>query len=216
MRQELVDLIQRMTVRENVVNSDDSISWQAHREAELLDDKTLVDELDAYLDQKPKKEQRSAVYFIIGKIGRNCLSEECASRQIGYSSQERDKYALAGLLDGLADIPKPESVDVRPLLPHLEDKRWRVRHSAIKSLKRCQNSYAEDKLLEILATTSDPCDAIYCHATLNQIGTHKALPALAQNLKSRKRDVKASAQAAIEAIEARESRPVAGGDDEPS
>lgn len=55
MRQELVDLIQRMTVRENVVNSDDSISWQAHCEAELLDDKTLVDELDAYLDQKPKK-----------------------------------------------------------------------------------------------------------------------------------------------------------------
>lgn len=81
-----------------------------------------------------------------------------------------------------------------------------MRHSAIKSLKRCQNAYAEDKLLEILATTSDPYDAIYCHATLSQIGMHKALPALAQNLKSRKRDVKASAQAAIEAIEARESR----------
>jgi hypothetical protein len=62
---------------------------------------------------------------------------------------------------------------------------------------------AEDKLLEILATTSDPNDIIYCHSTLNQIGTRKALPALTQNMRSRKRDVKISAQAAIEAIEAR-------------
>jgi hypothetical protein len=68
-------------------------------------------------------------------------------------------------------------------------------------------------LLEILATTSNPYDVIYCHATLNQIGTRKALPALTQNLKSRKRDVKVSAQAAIEAIKARGSQPVADADD---
>lgn len=205
MRQELVDLIRRMTVRQDVVNSDESISWQAHREAELLDDTSIVDELDAYLDQKPERDKRSAAYFIIGKIGWNCLSEQCASRLIEYSSEERDKYALAGLLERLADIPKPESVDVRPLFAFLKDKRWLVRYSAIQSLKRCQNAEVEDKLLEILAITSDPYDATYCHATLNQIGTRKALPALAQNLKSRKRDVKASAQAAIEAIEAREA-----------
>lgn len=205
MRQDLVDLIQRMTAREKVANSDNSISWQAHREAELLADKTLIDELDAYLDQKPEREQRSAAYFIIGKIGTNCLSEECASRLIGYSSRESDKHALARILELLADIPKPESVDVGPLFYLLKDKRWRVRYSAIQSLKHCQNAEAEDRLLEILATTSDPYDATYCHATLNQIGTRKTLPALAQNLKSRKRDVKASAQAAIEAIEVREA-----------
>jgi len=83
-----------------------------------------------------------------------------------------------------------------------------VRHSAIQSLKRCTSAEAEDRLLEILATTSDPYDVIYCHATLNQIGTHKALPALTQNLKSRKRDVKISAQAAIEAIKARDGQPL--------
>lgn len=208
MRQELVELIQRMTVRQNAVSSDDSISWHAHREAELLFDKTLVDELDAYLDQKPKKQERSAAYFIIGKIGKNCLSGECASRLIEYSSKETDKYALASLLERLADIPKPESVDVRPLFPLLKDKRWLVRYSAIQSLKRCTSAEAENKLLEILATTSDPYDAIYCHATLTQIGTRKSLPALAQNLTSRTRDVKISAQAPIKAIEARDGQPV--------
>ncbi|MPV65388.1 HEAT repeat domain-containing protein [Burkholderia sp. BE17] len=205
MRQELLELIHRMTVQQKL-GSDDSISWHAHREAELLADMTLVDELDAFLGQAPNKDQRSAAYFIIGKIGKNCLSAACASRLIEYSSKESDKYALANLLDRLADIPKPENVDLRPLFTLVEDQRWLVRHAAIRSLKQCTNAEAEDKLLEILATTSDPYDAIYCHATLYQIGTRKALPALTQNLTSRKRDVKISARAAIEAIEARDSQ----------
>ncbi|MEX3910114.1 hypothetical protein AB4Y33_43160, partial [Paraburkholderia sp. BR14319] len=46
----------------------------------------------------------------------------------------------ASLLERLADIPKPESVDVRPLFPFLKDKRWLVRHSAIQSLKRDAHS----------------------------------------------------------------------------
>jgi HEAT repeat protein len=96
-----------------------------------------------------------------------------------------------------------ESVDVSPLFALVEDTRWLVRHSAIRSLNGGNWEEAEDKLLEILATTSDPNDIIYCHSTLNQIGTRKALPALTQNMRSRKRDVKISAQAAIEAIEAR-------------
>ncbi|MEM5450767.1 HEAT repeat domain-containing protein [Paraburkholderia sp. BR10936] len=208
MRQELLELIQRMTAQQEI-SSNDSVSWQAYREAELLADMTLVDELDAFLAQKQRKEQRSAAYFIIGKIGKNCLSGECASRLIEYSSKEPDRYALASLLERLADIPKPDSVDIRPMFPFVQDKRWQVRHSAIQALKRCASAEVEDKLLEVLTTTSDPYDVIYCQATLNQIGTRKALPALAQNLMSRKRDVKISAQAAIEAIEARDGQPTA-------
>ncbi|WP_061540340.1 HEAT repeat domain-containing protein [Collimonas fungivorans] len=206
MRHELVDLIERMTVREKIINSGDSISWHAYREAERLDDKSMVDELDEYLAQKPTKDQRSAAYFIIGKIAKNCASLECASRLIAYSSREKDKYALANLLDGLAEIPKPESLEIEPLFSLLQDSRWLVRHAAIRSLQGCASSEAEDKLLEVLANTSDPDDAVYCHSTLGRIGSYKALPALAQGLKSRKRDVKISAQAAITAIEVRNDR----------
>ncbi len=45
-----------------------------------------------------------------------------------------------------------------------------------------------------------------CQATLNEIGSTKAIPFIAKNLKSRKRDVKNSAQLAIQAIETRERR----------
>lgn len=205
MRQYLLELIQRMTVHEDMVNSRDSISWQAHREAELLADISMLDELDAYLSQhSSKKAQRSATYFIIGKIGKNCYSGDCASRLIEYSSKEPNKYALASLLTMLADIPKPENVDVKPLFLLLKDTRWLVRHSAIQSLNHCASGEAEERLLEILTNTSDPFDVVYCHATLNRIGTRKALPALTKNLKSRWRDVKISAQAAIEVIKARD------------
>jgi len=61
-------------------------------------------------------------------------------------------------------------------------------------------------ILHVLKTTSDPFDLVYCQATLNEIGSAKAIPLIAKNLKSRKRDVKDSAQLAIEAIKARERR----------
>ena len=95
MRLSLVELIERMTLSELNVSSDDSISWHAHREAEKLNDLSMVEKLDATLAQKPKKHQRAAAYFIIGKIGKNCRSAECASRLIAYASAEQDKYALS-------------------------------------------------------------------------------------------------------------------------
>jgi cysteine sulfinate desulfinase/cysteine desulfurase-like protein len=61
-------------------------------------------------------------------------------------------------------------------------------------------------ILHVLETTSDPYDLVYCQATLNEIGSAKAIPIIAKNLKSRKRDVKDSAKFAIDAIEARKQR----------
>jgi HEAT repeat protein len=168
-----------------------------------MDDPSIVKELDAYLREEPTKAERAAAYFIIGKIGKNLRSVECASVLIAHIAPETDKYALAGLLDRLADIPKPANVDVAPVYRLLRDKRWLVRHAAIRSLINTASPEAEDRLLEVLRDSDDPHDAIYCHATLNRIGTAKALPALEVGLKSRKRDVKLSARAAIDAIAAR-------------
>ena len=203
MRESLIDLIERMTRPEPHANSADSVSWHAHREAEKIDDVSLLQELNAFLENSAGKEARSAVYFIIGKIGKNCGSPECASVLIARSKTEKDKYALSALLDRLADIPKPASVDLAPVFALLQDKRWLVRHAAIRSLINTASAEAEGRILAHLRDASDPDDAICCHATLNRIGTAAALPALEAGLKSRKRDVKLSAQAAIEAIAAR-------------
>lgn len=195
-----------MTIQEDVRSSAESIAWHAHREAEVIDDLSLVEELDAYLAQKPTKDHRSAAYFLIGKIGKNCRSPQCASRLIAHASVESDKHALSGLLDRLAEIPKPPEVDIRPLFDFLKDRRAQVRHSAIRALIGSTAPEAENKLLEILTGSINQDDIVYCQATLNHIGTSKALAVLERNFGSRKRDVKLSAEAAITSIQARMRR----------
>jgi HEAT repeat protein len=194
-----------MTKTELGVSSDDSVSWHAHREAEKLDDLTICQELDSYLRETLTVQQRSAAYFIIGKIGKNCQNTECASLLMSRIQEEKSKYALASLLYMLKDIPKSEEIDLTPVFALLQDKRWLVRHAAIGSLINTASAEAEDRLIAVLRTSSDPNDAIYCHASLNRIGTAKALPALEVGLKSRKRDVKLSAKLAIEAIATRDA-----------
>lgn len=206
MRTSLVDLIARMTVRDGNVNSDQSVSWHAHREAEALSDASLINELAEYIQHESKQDGRKAAYFILGRLGEKFPASECGAILVAQAKKEKNKYVLATLLDALAHISKPSDLDLTPVYALLRDERWLVRHSAIQSLKHTNSPKVEDVILHVLETTSDPDDLVYCQATLNEIGSAKAIPFIAKNLKSRKRDVKDSAQSAIEAIEARKQR----------
>jgi hypothetical protein len=70
MQTSLVDLIARMTVRDGTVNSDQSVSWDAHREAETLSDASLINELVEYVQHESKQDLRRAAYFYFRRIGR--------------------------------------------------------------------------------------------------------------------------------------------------
>jgi HEAT repeat protein len=193
-----------MTLREGNINSDVSVSWQAHREAETLLDASMINELADYLEHESNKERRKAAYFMLGHLGKNLSSPECARVLVARSIKENNKYVLSTLLGALQNVAKPSDLDLSPIFALLGDGRWLVRHSAIESLVRTNSPEVEDHLIHHLETTTDPFDVAYCQGTLNQVGTAKAIPFIAKNLKSRKRDVKDSAQAAIEAIQARE------------
>jgi HEAT repeat protein len=206
MRASLIDLIARMTVREGNTNSDQSVGWHAHREAEALSDASLISELADYVQRESKQDSRKAAYFILGKLGEKFPATECAALLVAQAKKEKNKHVLATLLDALGHISKPTDLDLTPVYALLADERWLVRHSAIQSLKRTNSPRVEEMILHVLETTSDPYDLVYCQATLNEIGSAKAIPFIAKNLKSRKRDVKDSARLAIEAIEAREGR----------
>lgn len=207
MRKAFVDLIERMTRHETrCLNSDDSISWKAHREAETLADPSMVDELAEYLQNETNKDRRKSGYFILGKLGLKVRSSDCASVLVSHVNSEKDKYTLSVLLDALSGVCKPRDLDLGPLFRRLEEDRWLVRHSAIQSLKHTDSLEAEDQLLHLLEKTSDPGDMTYCHATLKEIGSVKAIPILERHLRSRKVDVKMSAQLAIEAIRARQEK----------
>ncbi|WP_367864441.1 hypothetical protein [Pedobacter sp. WC2423] len=55
-------------------------------------------------------------------------------------------------------------------------------------------------MIDIIDNTDDLYDLTYANATLNTMGTPRAIPSLEKHLKSRKKDVKDSARYAIDEI----------------
>jgi len=202
----LLELITRMTVKESYAHSDDSVAWQAHREAETLADPSLVEGLAEYVAGERDKQRRGAAYFILGNLGQKVRGSDCAALLLSRVSHEQDKYVLSSLLDSLSPLPKPGNLDLSPVYRLLQDRRWLVRHSAIQALCNIDAPEAEDQLIQLLKSTTDQNDMVYCQGTLSKIGTVKSLPHLQKNLASRKKDVKMSAGYAIEAIESRAKR----------
>jgi hypothetical protein len=203
MRPYLLRLIESLADQGHAASSAESISWAAHREAEKLADITMVDELADAARSDPSKHRRAGCYFVIGKIGHNLQDARCASVLLGLLAAEKDKNNIASLLNRVGEIPKRAELDLAAVYALLRDGRWRVRHAAIRALDNSASPDVEDRLLKHLVETEDPVDQTYCHAVLNHIGTPRSIPAVEVNLKSRKIDVKMSAESALRAIRMR-------------
>jgi HEAT repeat protein len=203
MRPYLASLIERLADKTPFQSSDESISFAAHREAGKLDDITMVDELAQAVPNESSKWRRVGCYVTIGAIGRNLKDPRCASVLLGLLPGEKEKYNIASLLQSVGEIPKPPEFDLAPVFALLGDDRWLVRHAAIRALENTSNPEAEVRLVKHLSATDDPHDQVICHSVLNHIGTPRSIPTIRANLKSRKRDVKLSAEAAIVAIKER-------------
>jgi HEAT repeat protein len=203
MRADLRDLLDRMTTKEVVINSEQSTSWKALREAERLNDETLLDELAALIQSSRNTRERKAAYFIVGAIGSNTGTPFSAAILLRGASLEKDKYVLSSVLEALRKASKPNDIPLDPIYHLLDDPRWLVRHAAILALANSDAPVTEERIIAHLFETKDAFDKVYCHVALGSIGTLRSLDAIEANLKSRKRDVKQSAKAAIKAIHAR-------------
>lgn len=122
-------------------------------------------------------------------------------------AREGDKQSLAGGLDGVAAMPKPASLDLSLVRTLLGDPRWLVRQAAMGALRNAEDPGVEAWLLSLLETTEDADDQICCHSTLGTLGTAAAIPLLERGAQSRKRDVRMSAEQALEAIRSRQEGP---------
>lgn len=204
----LINLIDRMLDtsdqnKEAGYDSSKTISWKALREAENIENTAYIPQLITFIDNEKDKKKRDSSYFLLGHIAKNTSDLKALEYLIYRIQKETDKYIIAALLDRIAAIKKPIGTDLQPLIQATKSDKWLIRHSAIQSLKNALDSIAETALIEILNDSDDPYDLIYTNATINTIGTLRAIPFLEKHLKSRKRDVKNSAKYAIEEIKKR-------------
>lgn len=203
MRPELADLIDRMSIDEPVMNSDESVSWHAFREAEQLADPELLAELAVALDGEPSQRMRQALVFTIGKIGKNIGQTTAKLALLRQIEVVKDADTLSAVFDRLAEGSKLEDHEAESILRFLADPRCQVRHSAINVLANSATSFPEDALLKFLEGTTDKFNLIYGHEALRSIGTRKALPQLERGRRSSIRVVKRSAELAIQEIQER-------------
>ncbi|SDE87392.1 hypothetical protein SAMN05216464_110140 [Mucilaginibacter pineti] len=204
----LTDLVERMSDTSDQIlragfDGSRTISWNALREAEKINNITFIPQLISLIDSEMNKKKRSKAYFLLGHIAKNTNNFEALSYLIARINKESDKYIISSLLERIASIKKPLGTDLQPLLQATRSEKWLIRHSAIQSLSNTSDNLAETALINIIDNTDDPYDLTYSNATLNTIGTSIAIPFLEKHLKSKKRDVKNSAQYAIDEIKKR-------------
>lgn len=206
---ELLNLLEQMKLDTNAKNSEKSLSWKAHRKAEMLNDSVLFPMLCDLIQENEdnkQKELRSNIYFVMGSLLQKKMTAEYCQYLIDRLGIERDKYVLSSILDQIASLRISGEVNMDLVIRCSRDDKWLVRHSAINALR---------------ASDSEPCRAaarfwvkqadeklykneiIYANASLNEIGVMEDIELLELHTHSGIRDIKDSALNAIEAIKRR-------------
>ncbi|MDD5318635.1 MAG: HEAT repeat domain-containing protein [Candidatus Pacebacteria bacterium] len=184
-------------------DSSKTVSWQACREAEKMANKEYVDPLINFINTEKDKQKRRAAYFVLGQIAKNSKETKAVVYLIERLGIETDRYILGSLLDLINWTDKPKEVDLDNIIKLIGHKNAIVSSSAIRALRNSNNEKVEDLLIHLLNTSEDPYVLTCVNATLNNMGTPKAIPYIEKNLKSRKVDLKISAEMAIEQIQKR-------------
>ena len=203
----LYDLISRMITEEHVSSSEESVSWNAYREAEQISDETVYPILMKIVEENPKnKSVRAAAYTIIGYSLRNVFNEAACNFLIHRLGGETDKYVIGRILDRLAQLSIPDDIDMSLVIKCSQNDKWIIRHSAINALGSSATQANRDALLFFINQEDEKkykYEITYANSSLGKIGLKTDIPSLEKHIKSRKRDVRDSALYAIERIKER-------------
>ena len=202
------NLINRMTTIDNTKSSDESISFNAHREAELLIDKDLIPILVGHIRNCSGQEMKSfrkAAYFILSKLLQKHENDEVLQFLINQLKLESDKYVISSMLDQISELNKPDSIELDHIFQFVHHKDWIIRHSAINALKKTRNPKAREVILEITIRFKEDINKnkdsiIYSISTLSDIGIVEDLDLLSELSVNKIRDIRESSIFAIERI----------------
>ena len=162
--------------------------------------------------KKEKREIRSAAYFIFGRLMQASFDQAACAFFLRRLGAETDKYILGSMLDRIYDWWKyagksiPVGLDVSPILALTKDDRRSIRHSAICALGACPGKESRDALACYLTQEDEKAykyEIYYANIAMQGIGEPEDIPLLERSLKSRRPDLKMTAQYAIQFIRER-------------
>lgn len=217
---EVLDLITRINTKDEPFTiSSETTSWKALREAETLTDPAIFPLLQEIIEEnegkkKEKREIRSAAYFVFGRLMQASFDQAACAFFLRRLGAETDKYILGFMLDRIYDWWKyagnsiPACLDISPILALTKDDRHSVRHSAIRSLGACPGKESRNALTCYLTQEDEKAykyEIYYANIAMQGIGEPEDIPLLKRFLKSRRPDIKITAEYAIQYIQKRNS-----------
>lgn len=209
---QLNDLLARMLSKEKALSSSESVRWNAHREAEKLNDASLFPKLIKIIgeNQKPnQKNLRECAFFIFGKILKNNFDNEACSFLIQQLKAEKDEDVLTQILRMIGGLKVPSEIDMTNIAECTKSKNIDVRCEAINALGACNCQLSRNTLTDFINLDDEKnykMEIIYAHASMGKIGGESDIPILEKHLKSRIRDIKGSAEFAIDEIKNRRGK----------
>jgi len=215
---ELLGLIAKINTKdEHFIISTETTSWKARRKAETLTDPLLFPLLQEIIEEhdgkkKDRREIRNAAYFIFGRLMQASFEEDACAFFLHRLGVETDKYILSSMLDRVHDWWRPSgkaipvSLDISNILTLAKDDRNLVRHSAIHALGACPREESRNVLRYYLLQEDEKAyqyEIYYANIAMQGIGEPEDIPLLKRFLKSRRPDIKITAQYAIQFIQER-------------
>ncbi|MBG6129157.1 hypothetical protein IWQ47_000151 [Aquimarina sp. EL_43] len=168
---ELKELIENMSgVKDgNEPIGNKTLSWEAYRVAEKLNDTNLIAELKAYIKDDNNETTRTYAYNLLGYIGVNAKASEVTDILIDQIKREDIHLDnLHNILDVLYSTNFPLQKGLEEILIYAFDERELIRTTAIQLLSRytIEHQKIKNTLLEIIKYHYDEYDLKYAVESL--------------------------------------------------
>ena len=173
------DLLYRMTIKTDeqgreVRNSEDQVSWKALREAERLDDPTLIDVAAQVLEETQDDETRGNACFLWSHLAKNTGDAKAVRLMLDEFAKTNKMQTKSRMMWSFARVP--EVPDAEMFLALSESSDDSIRREALRVLARCRPEEVKGRLIEIIRHSNDQYDIVYTLWALKQLRLREALP----------------------------------------
>jgi hypothetical protein len=204
----LQDLLERMADRSDAMidlpgggrqSNPDATFIKANDEARQIRNIEYIDQLKTFIEKSKNEDFKKNAYSILFNIYSNTRETTILKYCVDRLASEKKEWTLHTILWNIECLKNkiPSEINIDNILDLTTYKKHIVRDGAIKCLKNTDNSKAEDKLIEIISTSTDQYQLTYANATIRTIGTSKSIPCLLKLVDNKKQDVAATALGAI-------------------
>lgn len=192
---------------EGTFESEKTVYTKAYDEARLLADLSLLPDLFQLIEKSEVDEIKRNAIFIVGFIAKNTKDVSATEFLLKRLQKEKKTHTITLILDRLAELFKPASLDLTIIKNLIDKKGSSIRRCAYYALTNSAHGM-EDYLLNKLVETHilDDIEAII--GALGYIGTTKSVMVLKPLMKNRKFIIKHAVQNSLPTIMVREGFPI--------